>query len=152
MPVAFGGVMAHGVLAMLLFLFPIESSAWTAAVGVNLVMGAVNLIPAGTLDGADGWPLATGRARRAGHRPTSTHPAATRARLVREVDAQIGHPPIRRPRPKRGQERQLSGDEPAVPPELVEQAELLMQQARRDAMARVRDSDGGLGPAGITEE
>ncbi len=150
--VAFGGVMAHGVVAMLLFMFPSESSGWTAAMFTNLGMGMVNLIPMGALDGADGWSLAARSGRHAAHRSDSNHPAATRSRLLREVDSQLGHSPSARPSRPAGQGvLELSGVED-VPQELVEQADFLMNQARRDAKAKVRNRTGEAGSSGPSEE
>jgi len=147
--VAFGGVMAHILIGMAMVLVPGSGTVFQAAVGVNLVLGAANLVPAGTLDGADGWPLAMGAARRTGHRKSSNQ----RARLVQEVDDDFGHPPKRRTRGRSEESGlQVSASEAEVPPDLVEMAELLMAQARRDAKLRTEGDDDSVGPAAIDEE
>lgn len=137
--VAFGGVMAHMLLGMAFFLVPSSGPVWQAAVGVNLLLGAINLLPAGSLDGAEGWPLVMGPSE-TGHSPTSTHPSAQRARLVRELDRDMGHPRGRRRvrRPPTPTPR-----EPPIPAELVDLADQLMEQARADVRRRTEREEAG---------
>ena len=143
--VAFGGVMAHMLIGMACAVMPSSGPVWQAAVGVNVVLGAVNLVPAGTLDGAKGWPLAMGAAQWSPP-ASSRHPAAQRARWVREVDQGVGHPPSSRPAARgRKAKRESSSSEVDVPPEVVKLADQLMMQARRDARQRVADADSAAG-------
>lgn len=146
--VAFGGVMAHMLVGMACVVLPSSGPVWQAAVGVNLVLGAVNLVPAGTLDGAKGWPLITGAARASPSSMSSSsrHPAAQRARWFQEVDQGLGHPPKQPAAGRRRQKRRPQAPTDIdMPAEVVKLADQLMLQARSDARQRSKGGDPSEG-------
>ena len=146
--VAFGGVIAHFAFAIILLVFAgggsllVQQMMW-----VNVVLGAINLLPFGRLDGADGWRHLSAVLRQPmpAPRPDREHPTRRARRLVVDVDREIGHTGVRRPssapEPDAGAvpEPDWTGDGPVVR-EIASQVEFLMTEVRADVRERRRHS------------
>ncbi|HCH65823.1 MAG TPA: hypothetical protein DFR83_23680 [Deltaproteobacteria bacterium] len=144
--VAFGGVIAHLAFAVVLLVFAGKGSLLVQQmIWVNFVVGCINVLPFGRLDGADGWrhlavvlrqPMPTAR-------PDREHPTRRARRLIAEADREIGHSAVHRPStpsgPDGGPEPDWNGDAPEVR-EIASQFESLMTEVRADVQQRRRHS------------
>lgn len=140
--VAFGGVMAHAVFGLVLTLLHGVGDFVGHLVWVNLVLGAINLLPLGRLDGAAGWrhvrrllsePIPMGD-------PSDPHPALRARALAAEADRDIGHSRVRRPAapPPEPPEPDWTGDASTLA-DIADQVDALMEQARAEARARAAE-------------
>jgi Zn-dependent protease len=135
--VAFGGVLAHGVLAVLLSMAPAPEGMVSRMVWLNAVLGLVNLLPLSTLDGAKGWGHAMAALRQPVRLPhsASDHPAIRAQQLVAEADREVGHP-VRPARGGRADERPTPPSDGEEARALAAQVDAIMAVARADAKAR----------------
>ena len=137
--VAFGGVIAHALAGLVLVLMSTASPWVSQMLWVNLVLGALNLLPFGSLDGAKGWRNAAAALNQPVRLPPGSedHPALRAQMLVADVDRELGHP-HRVAAVKPGDdlpELDFSGSDPVLG-EITSQFNELMSKAREDAEAR----------------
>ena len=139
--VAFGGVIAHLVFGVVLMAVAGSGSELgRQMLRVNVLLGVVNLLPFGRLDGATGWRHLTAVLKQPMGPP---HPGSAqlvrRSReMVREVDRELGHSKVTRPTGEPSQEEApapMASDVETLR-ELERQAESLMSQVRADVHHR----------------
>ncbi len=148
--VAFGGLIAQvGLGFVLMAVARGGSPVVSQMLWVNFVLGAINLLPFGRLDGAAGWRHWTAAMKQPMPVPDEDddHPVMRAQRLVAEADRDIGHSRVDRPDaiPLEDalSETVLDAADPTVR-EIAREFETLMAEVRADARARRADStDGG---------
>ena len=147
----FGGVLAHGAFAIVLMVLAASGSTMVRQMmWVNFLLGAVNLLPFGRLDGARGWRHLSAVLRQPMPAPRTEreHPTRRARRLLVEADREIGHSAVLRPDVRTDAENDAlpeldwNGNDPAVR-DIARQFESLMTEVRADVSERKHLSSGG---------
>lgn len=135
--VAFGGVITHALVGTLIALVPARGDFLDQVIWVNMVLGAINLIPLGRLDGHAGWRHLSAALRQPMPVPDldDDHPAARAHTLAADIDRELGHPPMARPPAHDEPELDFHAGDPSVH-DIVRQVDDLMAEARADARQR----------------